>query len=467
VRKPGRDQEQKTTCMNLKANLAANDQDLRPTLFLGIANCFLFLDHIPNNVVNLITTRNYGFSGASDLFIFISGYTAATVFAKIMLERGVLVGATRIFKRAWQLYAAYIVLFISYVVSIGYIAGQYSAPDLINEFNISSFVEHPVKILYHALFLQSKALNLDVLQLYTVLMVLFPPVLWMMVRRAGLTMTASLALYFGARAFGWNLASYPDGDWYFNPFCWQLLFVFGAWAALHRAQDCHPFLKSAIALDLAIAYLMFALVMTMAGRFPAFGQMFPAWLFDAFNPNDKENLAPYRALHFVVIVFVVTRFISKDWPGLKLPVFDPLIKCGEQSLAVFCVGVFLAFIGHFTLIISSGSVMMQILVSATGIAIMTLVAYYISWSKEQDSWKAVARSNEPARVSAEHGVGQPQRQDRHIGDDGKHDQKQDQERQDAADHLADRRRRNGREHEQIEPDRRMNQPDLHVVGEDN
>jgi hypothetical protein len=72
--------------------------------------------------------------------------------------------------------------------------------------------------------------------------------------------------------------------------------------------------------------------------------------------------------------------------------FDPLVKCGEQSLAVFCIGVFLSFIGHFALMISSGSLMTQILVSLTGIAIMTLVAYYISWSKEQDSWKAIARA---------------------------------------------------------------------------
>jgi len=57
---------------------------------------------------------------------------------------------------------------------------------------------------------------------------------------------------------------------------------------------------------------------------------------------------------------------------------------------VFCVGVFLSFIGHFMLMISSGSVLTQILVSSTGVAIMTLVAYYISWSKEQDAWKTVA-----------------------------------------------------------------------------
>ncbi|GAA0005408.1 hypothetical protein BRDID11002_54110 [Bradyrhizobium diazoefficiens] len=63
--------------------------------------------------------------------------------------------------------------------------------------------------------------------------------------------------------------------------------------------------------------------------------------------------------------------------------FDPLIVCGQQSLAVFCVGVFLSFVGHFELSMSSGSLFAQLFVSIAGIAIMTTVAYYISWSKRQ------------------------------------------------------------------------------------
>ena len=51
---------------------------------------------------------------------------------------------------------------------------------------------------------------------------------------------------------------------------------------------------------------------------------------------------------------------------------------------MFCVGVFLSFVGHFELMMSSGSLFAQIFVSVTGIALMTIVAYYISWSKRQD-----------------------------------------------------------------------------------
>jgi hypothetical protein len=83
-------------------------------------------------------------------------------------------------------------------------------------------------------------------------------------------------------------------------------------------------------------------------------------------------------------VIIVIRFIPKDWPALEWKIFDPLIVCGQQSLAVFCVGVFLSFVGHFALSMSSGTLFAQIFVSVSGIAIMTIVAYYISWSKRQD-----------------------------------------------------------------------------------
>jgi hypothetical protein len=371
--------------MDTKAILAANARDTRLDLFLGIANWFIFLDHIPHNVMNLITVRNYGFSGAADIFIFIAGYTAAIMFGKMMLERGFIVGATRLFKRVWQLYVAYVLLFVIYIVTIADVATRYAVPDIIYEFNVAGLVEHPIRTLAHGLLLQSKPLNLDIFQLYTILMALFAPVLWMMLRKPDLTMGASLVLYLAARQFGWSLPSFPDGYLYFNPFCWQLLFVFGAWLALGRARESRSILELPMLHYLGIAYLGFAFVMTMAGRFPELERMFPAWLFDAFNPNDRTNLAPYRFLHFIVLAFFVTRLVPKDWHGLGWPVFKPIIKCGQQSVAVFCVGVFLSFAAHFLLILSSDSLLAQIFVSVSGIAIMTLVAYYISWSKQQDS----------------------------------------------------------------------------------
>jgi len=370
--------------MEIHAILPPKGRDLRLDLFRGIANWAIFLDHIPDNVVNWITTRNYGFSDAADLFVFISGYTASFVYARMMLERGFIVGATRLTKRVWQLYVAHVILFVIYIAAIGYVAQRYNDPDIINEFNVAGLVDSPIQTLTQGLLLKFKPLNLDVLPLYIVLMGFFPPVLWAMLRWPDYTMIASLVLWFLAGRFGWNFAAYPAGTWYFNPYCWQLLFVFGSWCALGGAQKARAVISSPLTTYFCFAYLLLAMVMTFAGKFPDFGAMFPHWLYATFNPNDKTNLGWYRFLHFVVIVVLTVKFVHKDWPGLEWKIWEPVIKCGQQSLAVFCVGVFLSFVGHFMLMLSSGSVAAQIFVSVSGIAIMTLVAYYISWSKKQD-----------------------------------------------------------------------------------
>jgi hypothetical protein len=370
--------------MKINATLPEKGRDLRLDLFRGVANWAIYLDHIPDNVVNWITTRNYGFSDAADLFVFISGYTASFVYARMMLERGFIVGATRLTKRVWQLYVAHIILFVIYIASISYLALRFGDSELVNEFNVVGLIDNATETLRQGLFLKFKPVNLDVLPLYIVLMGLFPPVLWIMLRQPNWTMVAAIALWLVSRQTGWNLSAYPSGTWYFNPFAWQVLFIFGAWCALGGARQSAAVIMHPATLWFCIGYMILALVMTMAGRFPALGELFPHWLYSTFNPNDKTNLAPYRFLHFVVIVILVIRFVPKDWPGLEWKIFDPLVVCGQQSLAVFCVGVFLSFVGHFQLTMSSGSLFAQIFVSVTGIAIMTIVAYYISWSKRQD-----------------------------------------------------------------------------------
>ena len=167
--------------------------------------------------------------------------------------------------------------------------------------------------------LRFKPYNLDVLPLYIVLMAFFPFLLWVMLRRPGLTILGSLVLYLAARRYGWNLDAYPEGSWFFNPFCWQLMFCLGAWAALGGGVSLRLLIISQSLIYFGFAYLAFALIMTLAAAFGSLGELIPKWLFDNFNPNDKTNLAPYRVLHFVVIALLVARFLPKDWKGLQWP----------------------------------------------------------------------------------------------------------------------------------------------------
>jgi hypothetical protein len=372
---------------SMKAEIAARDGDPRLSLLFGIAAWFLFLDHIPHNAVSVLTLRNFGFSGATDLFVFVGGYTAAILYGKMMLERGFVVAATRIFRRVWQLYAAYVVLFVIYIDLIGYVARKSAAPEIIHEFNVAGILGHTIRTLIYGLLLQAKPLNLDVLQLFIVLMAFFPIALFGMLRRPNLTAAGSIALYLAARKFDWNLSSFPDGHWYFNPFSWQLLFVLGAWLALTSARQMRA-IRSLQEISIlriaALLYLLFALIVTVAGSLPQLAGVVPKPVLGFFLPNEKENLAPYRVLHFLTLAFLFSFMVPRDWRGFKSPALQPIIKCGQEWLPVFCTGVFLSFAGHLVLITGPNSLAMHILVSIAGIAIMAGVAYYASWSKRQD-----------------------------------------------------------------------------------
>src|SRR5882672_11542696 len=102
--------------------VTSTGRDLRLDLFRGLALWLIFLDHIPSNVVSWITIRNYGFSDATEIFVFISGYTAAFVYGREMRDRGVVVASARILKRAWQVYVAHIFLFVIYMAEISYVS---------------------------------------------------------------------------------------------------------------------------------------------------------------------------------------------------------------------------------------------------------------------------------------------------------------------------------------------------------
>jgi hypothetical protein len=369
--------------MEIYATLPLRGRDLRLDLIRGLANWAIFLDHIPHEVLSSLTTRNYGFSDAADLFVFISGYTAALVFGRIMIERGAAAAASRLVRRALELYAAHIAVVVVYVAVIALFSRQLHDPDDLNQFNIAVFVNRPVWEFIQALALRYRPVNLDVLPLYVVLLATFAPALWLMVRRPALVLVCSMAVYVAGRYFGWNLPDSSSGFWYFNPFAWQLLFFLGGWIALGGAPAVQSLIRTRTAFWLAISYLVFAFVVTTAIHNPELGNLLPSWILQPFDPNDKTNLAPYRVLHLVALAVVTTRLLPAGSPVLQWRSLAPLITCGQNSLLVFCFGIVLSFCAHAAIELSENSIWVQVFVGAAGFLLMTAVAYSWSWSKQR------------------------------------------------------------------------------------
>jgi hypothetical protein len=362
----------------------ATERDLRLDLFRGIALWLIFLDHIPTNIVNWATLRNYGFSDATEIFVFISGYTAAFVYGRAMRERGFVVAAARVLRRTWQIYVAHIFLFAIYLAEISYVAQSFDNPLYGEEMGILDFLKQPDVTIMQALLLKFKPVNMDVLPLYIVLLAFFPPILWLLLRNASLALAASGVLYALMWWFGWNLPAYPSGSWAFNPFAWQLLFVLGAWCALGGAQRLSRWVTSPVTVTLAAIYLLLSFGVVMTWYFPRLAFLVPRVVADVIYPIDKTNLDILRILHFLSLAVIVVKLVPMGWPGLRARIFRPAIICGQHSLEIFCLGVFLSFAAHFVLTEISSRFLVQILCSAVGIALMVAAAELLTWYKNLD-----------------------------------------------------------------------------------
>src|ERR1700731_4505239 len=356
----------------------AVERDLRLDLFRGVGLWMIFLDHIPHDVVSWLTLRNYGFSDAAEFFVFISGYLAGFIYGPIIKAGHFLSALKRLWKRAMEMYVAHIMLFLIFTAQIARTVRRFDNPLYEDEFNVHNFLEHPDILIGQALTLRYKPVNLDVLPLYITLIATAPFVLWCMVRRPNWTLLGSAILYVLARWFDWNLASYPPGTtWYFNPFAWQLMFVFAAWCGVGGVAKLQGIIQSRAALIVAIAWITFAFLIVMTWHIPFLDAMVPKWMIKMIYPIDKTDLDMLRFTHFLALALIVSRYLPRDWPALRSQWLRPVILCGQHSLPIFCFGVFLSFAAHWILMQYTRGVWEQLLVSAVGIVIMVAIAWVL------------------------------------------------------------------------------------------
>jgi hypothetical protein len=360
--------------------LDADRRDLRLDACRGLALWFIFLDHIPGNLLGWLTLRNYGFSDTTEVFFFISGYTCMLAYGGALREQGWRATVTRALRRGWEIYVAFLLLLIAYLVAIQAAGGG----GFLDETNTAVFFADPGTAIVRAALMQYTPVNTDVLPTFVLLHLLFPALLWLMIRNAALAMGASFLLYLLVQAFSWNLPAWPHGEWYFNPLAWQLLFVFGAWYVYTGANRLRTVLQSRVMHVLALVYLAFGFAVAMSWQFKALEAFMPEALFKLIYPIDKSDLAPLRVLHFLALAIVVSRLTPPDWHGFMKPWMMAMIRCGENSLAMYCLGVLLSFFGHVILVKISSAIALQVAVSMAGIAVMIATATLMTWTSKLD-----------------------------------------------------------------------------------
>jgi len=367
-------------------------RDLRLDFFRGLGLLFIFVDHIPEYAFSYLTLANFVFCDAAEIFVFLSGYAAALVFGREARREGNAYAMAQVLKRCWTLYVAHIFLFVIYTAQVSWTAQRFENSLFIEEMQVASFLDEPHVAIIQALMLAHQPLFMNILPLYIVLLTGFAVALPVL-RHAGWGFVAASALLYAAVPFAsLNLRAYPDGVWFFNPAAWQFLFVIGVVCGWRAGVADVP-VRIPRPAFLAAAAFVVAVVPIRAwisiGYF--FDGVPPAFAELAYQFASKTDLGPLRLASFLALAIVVVGTVPRSASWLEGRLAGFVVLCGQHSLQIFCLGIFLSVTGHSLLLEFGYGVGMQAAVNLGGCLLLLGAARVLSWSKERKTARAGGR----------------------------------------------------------------------------
>jgi hypothetical protein len=368
--------------MSVQARPNKKPRDIRLDFFRGLCLFIIFVAHVYANAWAAWIPARFGFSDATEIFVFCSGMASAVAFGAVFETRGLVLGSVRILFRIWQVYWAHIAVFMVALVLMvatdewlgtgnAYIKGLMMDP---------LFDGRAQQAIIGLMTLQYVPPFFDILPMYLVILAMIPVVMaihrWWGIGGAGASI---IGLWFIA-SFGFlSLSREPwgTGVWFFNPFAWQIVFFAGF--AFMRGWLPVPGPDWRL-IAAAIAIVVFCLPMewepllmqfeTLRDGREALGALI-----------DKSNLGALRFLHFLSVAYLSFIAVGEGGRRLKGPVVALICKVGQQSLAVFIAGLILSFVASIFLNVAGRSYFTVPFANLAGMAGLVAVAYAVAWFK--------------------------------------------------------------------------------------
>jgi hypothetical protein len=354
-------------------------RDLRVDFFRGLALWMIFVNHTPGNVLGHFTLRKVSLADATEAFVLLAGYAAGIAYGRMLEREGWLHAGARVVQRIGTLYVAHIFLFVVFTAQVGFSAAALDQAAYLDELALDPFSQEPYRALLEALLLRYQPAFLDVLPLYIVILALFAATMPLM-RHLPAMLAASALLYVATRTLDLQLPSWTGDRWFFNPFAWQILFVIGIWlgreepAAIARR---FPFNRWVAAL-LFVAMVANAFALNLFWGGTLFGIETPEWLYDFYSGVDKASLHPARLVNILLLVWLAAHLvpIGADWLNGRLA--GLFVLMGQHGLPVFCLGIFLSFLGRVAIEVSAAW-WMQAVVNLVGFAALIGIGALSAW----------------------------------------------------------------------------------------
>ncbi|MEL6293645.1 MAG: OpgC domain-containing protein [Pseudomonadota bacterium] len=388
----------------------ARVRDLRLDFFRGIAMFIILMAHTPGNFLTLWIPARWGFSDATEIFVFCSGMASAIAFGGAFRKSGWLLGTARVGFRVWQVYWAHVGLFFATTALVIFLTDlditgrnywgrlnlwplfveseKWTNPDILLSFMTLRYVPNYFDILpmyMVVLIMMPLIMALSRVSLWAVLA--FVLVTWLFAQK---TLMATLGLpHFGLPAEPWT-----ERSWFFNPFGWQLVFFTG-FAFMLGWLPKPP--VNAVLIGIALVIVLANVPLSNIGVRELGLDWAKEWRSDNRPWFDKSSFGILRYAHFLALAYLAwvaagdkgarlvahgTHTLARIWQGM----LTIILKVGQQSLAVFVVSMFIARIMGFAMDVLGRDTGTVLLVNLAGACVLVITAYVAGWFKSTP-WK--------------------------------------------------------------------------------
>ncbi|GAJ28247.1 OpgC family protein [Acidomonas methanolica] len=370
-------------------------RDHRVDALRGLALLMMLCDHVPQDWLNRLTLRNFGFADAAEIFVMLAGYASWLAYARRIPrpppDGGWIVVGERILRRCWRLYLfQMLMLFVSI-----YTIRQWRHYDPVPVDFLEPELAHGSFWFWQVLTLQALPSNLNILPLYIVLLLGIPLMVLLWMGSPKLLLGVSFAIWLVPQFNpAINIPNWLDADgWYFNPLGWQFIFVLGmlaSWIATRHGGDLPTprWLKG-----LCWAWLLFGVI----EHFPYHEWGLPSLAVIPVPGADKSVLVWPRWMEAMAILLLVqssarARRFSEMRGGQALALL------GRHSLEVFSLGTVLDLFARLAMNSFGDGLGMQVLVNLVGLLGVYGVAFWLERHRREAAFMAGRSRREIARA---------------------------------------------------------------------
>lgn len=377
--------------MTALANMSRRDH--RVDFLRGLALASIFINHVPGNLYESLTHKNFGFSDAAEVFVVLAGFASAYAYFARYQKGDTGEASLKALRRAGALYMGHIATTLAGIALFCAAAIYFARPGYIDDtiiyMNTKPLMDDPVRGIIGLVTLGHQLGYFNILPMYMAILASLPLIMWLGRRSLNLLLAVSLIVWALAGWFAIDFPNYPgqaprdfldlvtdpgkDG-WFFNPFAWQALFVIGfilgEWQRRGDTLRFNPWIFAAAAAYLVLAYFYYPLDWFFHKS--GIGNDLPLRLWGF----DKGYVGVPRFLHVLALGYVV---MMSPLGRLmhRIPASNFLTSMGRHSLPVFCWGTLLSMAGAVARYEIGGSFIVDTIIIASGLAIQGLLARFL------------------------------------------------------------------------------------------